>query len=170
MKRERYIWSMRSVGRRWGVALTKQQWIINALKDFTFPLAHQDPSEAVQLIHFPPMIKSMHFKTVTSPLLELLPYAASSLSDHHLRPIFGSMGKFRSDSSSSCKPYPAASLPFKTVTSLASLLELLPYADAPLSSSNDHLRHIFGSVRTFWSDSSSSCKSYPATSFPLPFS
>ena len=35
-------------GRRWGVALTKQQWIINTLKDFTFPLAHQDPSEAVQ--------------------------------------------------------------------------------------------------------------------------
>ena len=71
MKRERYIWSMGAEGRRWGVALTKQQWIINTLKDFTFPLAHQDPSEAVQregeLIHFP--LRSNHCISKPSPCL-----------------------------------------------------------------------------------------------------
>ena len=64
MTRERYIWSMGAEGRRWGVALTKQQWIINTLKDFTFPLAHQDPSEAV---HFP--LRSNHCISKPSPRL-----------------------------------------------------------------------------------------------------
>ena len=63
-----------------------------------------------ELIHFLP-IESLHFKTVVTSLslLELLPYAAPSSSDHHLPHIFhnnGSMGKCRSDSSSSCESYP----------------------------------------------------------------
>ena len=103
---------MRAGGRRWGVALTKQQWIINTLKDFTFPLAHQDPSEAVQRGSWFIFFRSNHcISKPSSPLslLELLPYAAPSSSDHHLPHIFhdnGSMGKCRSDSSSSCESYP----------------------------------------------------------------
>ena len=63
-----------------------------------------------ELIHFLP-IESLHFKTVVTSLflLELLPYAAPSSSDHHLPHIFHnncSMGKCRSDSSSSCESYP----------------------------------------------------------------